>query len=86
MVVKFGRKPCPTLSVPVMATLLSVASLLGGIIEDCAPPPFALGENLGQRRHLGVAPFLKALPWSIWSLSAGRSGYGLATTVWLAEW
>jgi hypothetical protein len=64
----FRRKPCPTWSVPLTSMLLSAASLLGGIILNLAPPPFALGENLrpirlGQRRCLGVAPFLNALPW-----------------------
>jgi hypothetical protein len=56
-------------SVPVTATLSSAASLLGGVSVNHAPSPLAPGENSrlfyrsGKRRRLGVAPFLKVLPW-----------------------
>jgi hypothetical protein len=39
--------------VPVTSTLSSAASLLGGVIEDLAPPPLAPGENLGQAYRTG---------------------------------
>jgi hypothetical protein len=64
-----GKKALPYMVGTGESTLSTIASLLGGFIVNQAPPPLAPGENphlfyrSGQRRCLGVAPFLKVLPW-----------------------
>jgi hypothetical protein len=43
---RYSGEPCPMILVPVTSTLSCVNSLPGGVIEDGALPPLALGENL----------------------------------------
>jgi hypothetical protein len=66
----FGRKPCPTLSVPVTSTLLSAEALLGGVIEDGVPPPLAPGENPQSGSPDGAA----TTPWRRFLLEGAAFG------------
>jgi hypothetical protein len=78
----FGRKPFPTLSVPVTSTLSSAESLLGGVIEDGSPPPLAPGEN----PQPGSPDRATTTPWRRFLLGGAAFGatgpFKLVVVVW----